>query len=90
MKPKKKSISPAERDRRAAISASAKASPSRKAYYARIRGVKKGPNSIETRAKKSASHLAAPGTAKWRVYYAHAFRRFTLEAELAAELRGGK
>ena len=83
-----KTVSPEERERRRKISESARASEKRRAYYDRIRGVKRGPDSLETRAAKSASHKAdRTDMVRWQAFYDFALRRFTQEAQLAAELK---
>jgi hypothetical protein len=75
-----------ELERRQKISEGARASSKRQAYYNRIRGCKRGPDSIETRARKSASHLAPPGTAAWELYYMLSLTKLALEAEVAVLL----
>lgn len=80
-------ISKKEQLRRTRISDSAKSSDARQAYYDRIRGVKRGPDSLETRAAKSASHRAAPGTKKWQLFFDHALRQYQQDAELQRKLK---
>lgn len=75
-----------EEERRRKISDSARASGARQAYYARIRGAKKGPDSLVTRAAKSASHRAKRGTPEWQVYFDYALRQYALELELKRKL----
>ncbi|KKN68970.1 hypothetical protein LCGC14_0446550 [marine sediment metagenome] len=86
MKQSLTTITAEERERRRKISESARASDARKAYYDRIRGVKRGPDSLETRAAKSASHRAKYGTPKWDLFYNHALRQYQQEAELQQKL----
>ena len=80
-------ISKKEQLRRTRISDSAKSSDARQAYYDRIRGVKRGPDSLETRAAKSASHRAKRDTKAWQILYGHALRQYRQEAELEQLLK---
>lgn len=65
-----------EKKRRAKISESLRSSDAQRAYHDRLRGHLKGPDSIETKAAKSASHLAKKGSAEWEVYYESALASF--------------
>lgn len=73
-----------EKQRRARISASLKQSDKQKAHHERLRGVKRGPESLAVRAKKAASKRARPGTPAWELYYKQALRRLR-QAERDAE-----
>lgn len=72
-------VSERELERRRKISETRRKSPKCAAYYARIRGVPRGPDSLETRAKKSASHRARRGSRAWQVCYRTALARMKLE-----------
>lgn len=76
-----------ERARRLKISQSAKASPKQKAHHDKLRGVRKGPESIQVRAKKSASKKALPGTKAWDMFYAQALRELRLKQKHDEERR---
>ena len=76
-----------ELERRRKISESARASPKRQAYYARIRGQKRGPDPFETRARKSASHRAPKATERWQIYRSLALAKLEAEARAAQLLK---
>lgn len=76
-------LSAKEKLRRRRISASLLNSEKQRAYHDRLRGVARGPEGLKTRAKKSASKKAEPGTKAWDFYYKQALERLRLEAKQA-------
>lgn len=80
-------LTEAEKERRLAVSAALRASPGQKAHHDRLRGKKKGPEPMETLAKKHASKKAVKGTKAWTLAYKHHLQLQRLKAKQDEERR---
>lgn len=63
------------------------ATEAQRRYYDRIRGVTKGPDSMNTRAAKAASHRAQKGTRAWALWFDFEIAKLHLERALAERIK---